>query len=241
MRAFPAVTQPIYSGKAKTVYGTGDPALVVIEYRDDVTAGNGARRGRIPGKGACNNRISAHLFSVLERAGIATHFVAAVDDRRQLTRKVAVVPLEVVVRNAAAGSLSRRLGLAEGTPLPSPVVELYYKSDALGDPLVNRSHVAALGLVPPEVLDQLEAMALAVNAVLVPHLAAAGLRLVDCKLEFGWAGGRLLVADEISPDTCRLWDAATGDRLDKDRFRRGLGGEAEAYREVLRRLVPLSA
>lgn len=236
MGATPKVTQRLYEGKAKIVYATSDPELVVIEYKDDATAFNGELRGSIAGKGICNNRISSHLYSLLNDAGIRTHFVARLDDRRQLTRRVSIIPLEVVVRNVAAGSIAKRLGLTEGTPLPKVVTELYYKRDDLGDPLVNRSHIAALGIATPEILDRLEATALLVNRILTPVFAQAGLTLIDFKLEFGTSGDELLLADEISPDTCRLWDIESGERLDKDRFRRSLGGVEEAYREVLRRL-----
>ncbi|HEY8418555.1 MAG TPA: phosphoribosylaminoimidazolesuccinocarboxamide synthase [Limnochordales bacterium] len=226
----------LYRGKAKTVYGTERADRVLVFFRDDITAGNGRKRAEMPGKGVLNSRISALLFAELERAGVATHFVAEAEPGAFLARKVEIVPLEVVVRNRAAGSLSQRLGLPEGQPLPRPVVEHYYKRDDLGDPLVNRDHIRALGIAADHVVDQMEAVARRVNEVLVARFARAGLILVDFKLEFGLADGDLLVADEISPDTMRVWDAATGQRLDKDRFRRDWGGVLEGYEEIWRRL-----
>lgn len=211
---------------------------MIIEYKDDATAFNARKRGTIAGKGACNNQISATLFRVVEAAGVATHFVDQLDETRTLARKVRIVPIELVVRNIAAGSLSQRLGLPEGTPLPCTVVETYYKNDALGDPLLNRYHVRALGLATDAQLDAMEAAALTVNRALRGYLRERGLDLVDFKLEFGVdPGGALLLADEISPDTCRFWDTATGEKLDKDRFRWDLGGVEAAYQEVLRRVT----
>ena len=227
----------IYEGKAKRVYAAGSGAHCLVEFKDDATAFNGEKKGTIGGKGEVNARISAILFGWLEAAGIRTHFVRQTGARELLVRRVRIVPLEVVVRNIAAGSLAKRLGMAEGTELPGAVVEFYYKDDALGDPLVNRSHARALAIANDEEMDELERLALRINDELAPHLRGRGLMLVDFKLEFGaLPGGGIVLADEISPDTCRFWDVRTGERLDKDRFRRDLGGVEDAYREVLRRL-----
>lgn len=227
----------LYEGKAKIVYETDRPDLLLVEFKDSATAFNGAKKGTIRGKGAINARMSALLFELLESRCIPTHFVSLAGEREMLVKRLEIIPLEVVVRNVAAGSLSKRLGWEEGTPLPRPVLELYYKSDALGDPLINRYHALILGLATGEELDQLEEMALKVNRVLEEYLEGKGLRLVDFKLEFGRHEGRVMLGDEISPDTCRLWDLETGEKLDKDRFRRDLGGVEEAYQEVLRRLI----
>jgi phosphoribosylaminoimidazole-succinocarboxamide synthase len=227
----------LYEGKAKQVYATGDPEQVIVVYKDDATAFNGAKRGAITGKGALNNRMTAIFFQLLESKGIRTHFIEALSDREQLVRKVKIVPIEVVVRNIAAGSLSQRLGLPEGAELARPIVELYYKDDALGDPLINDDHIAILNLATPEQLGQIRAEALAINAVLRAYLAERRVLLVDFKLEFGTDTlGNLLLADEISPDTCRFWDANTREKLDKDRFRQDLGGVEEAYQEMFHRL-----
>lgn len=234
----PRRLERLYEGKAKVVYRTSDPGLVWIHFKDDATAFDGKKRGSIPDKGRLNALISARLFRVVEEAGVPTHFAGLAGERDMLARAVTIIPIEVVVRNVVAGSLARRLGLEEGRPLPEPVVELYYKRDDLGDPLINRSHARVLGLARDEELDRIEGMALAVNGALKEFLLDRGLVLVDFKLEFGRDDdGRILLADEISPDTCRFWDRATGRRLDKDRFRQGLGGEPEAYAEVLRRVT----
>lgn len=272
--AIPPRGERLYEGKAKIVFATPDPGLVRIYFKDDATAFDGRKRGTIGDKGRLNARISAHLFRVVEAAGIPTHLVAEAGERELLCRRVEIIPLEVVVRNVVAGSLARRLGLEPGRVLDEPVTELYYKRDDLGDPLINRAHVRLLGLATPAELDRIEAMALAVNRILRSYLSERDLILVDFKLEFGRAAagsprpgdghpqpegdhrepdhGRgqqdgtgvptgvsedgLLLADEISPDTCRLWDRATGEPLDKDRFRRDLGDVAGAYAEVWRRL-----
>ncbi|MFS8640719.1 MAG: phosphoribosylaminoimidazolesuccinocarboxamide synthase, partial [Symbiobacteriaceae bacterium] len=234
----PRRLERLYEGKAKIVYRTSDPGLVWIHFKDDTTAFDGKKRASIPGKGRLNALISAHLFRVVEDAGVPTHFAGLAGERDMLARAVKIIPIEVVVRNVVAGSLARRLGLPEGQPLPEAVVELYYKRDDLGDPLINRSHARVLGLARDEELDRIHDMALAVNRALRDFLLDRGLVLVDFKLEFGRdAGGQILLADEISPDTCRFWDRTTGQRLDKDRFRQGLGGEVEAYAEVLRRVT----
>jgi phosphoribosylaminoimidazole-succinocarboxamide synthase len=227
----------VYEGKAKRVFATDDPNRVIIEYKDDATAFNGQKRATIEGKGAMNNRISAIFLSLLKEAGVPTHFLGTISETETLAKRVRIVPLEVVVRNIAAGSLSMRLGLPEGKPLPVTVSEFYFKNDALGDPLVNRSHIAALGLALPATVDRMETTALQVNAILRSLLSQKGITLVDFKLEFGVdAFGNLLLADEISPDTCRFWDASSGQSLDKDLFRRDRGGLLEAYEEILRRL-----
>ena len=227
----------LYEGKAKQIYATDDPEQVIVVYKDDATAFNGAKRGAITGKGALNNRMTAIFFQLLESKGIRTHFIEALSDCEQLVRRVKIVPIEVVVRNIAAGSLSKRLGLPEGEELARPIVELYYKDDALGDPLINEDHIAILHLATPEQVGQIRAEALAVNAILRAYLAQRSVLLVDFKLEFGTdAQGNLLLADEISPDTCRFWDADTREKLDKDRFRQDLGGVEEAYQEMFHRL-----
>ncbi|HEY8394442.1 MAG TPA: phosphoribosylaminoimidazolesuccinocarboxamide synthase [Thermaerobacter sp.] len=233
----PRRLERLYEGKAKVVYRTSDQDLVWIHFKDDATAFDGKKRGSIEDKGRLNALISARLFQVVEQAGVPTHFVQLAGERDMLARAVRIIPIEVVVRNVVAGSLARRLGLEEGRHLPEPVIEFYYKRDDLGDPLINRSHVRLLGLAGDDELDRIEDMALAVNRALRAFLYDRGLVLVDFKLEFGRdRDGRILLADEISPDTCRFWDRDTGRRLDKDRFRQGLGGEREAYAEVLRRV-----
>ncbi len=227
----------LYEGKAKQVFATANPDEVIVRYKDDATAFDGKKRGTIGGKGEMNNRMTAIFFEMLAAQGIPTHFIRLLSDREQLVRRVTIVPIEVVVRNIAAGSLSKRLGLEEGHALPRPIVELYYKSDELGDPLINDEHVAILDLATPEQLATIRGLALAINRILTDHLAPRRVLLVDFKLEFGTdAAGNLLLADEISPDTCRFWDADTHEKLDKDRFRRDLGGVEEAYQEMLRRL-----
>lgn len=228
-----------YEGKAKRVYAVDRPDAYLVEFKDDATAFNGEKKGTIAQKGVVNNRLSAAMFTLLAAHGVETHYLETVSDREMLVRAVSIIPIEVVARNVVAGTLAKRLGLAEGTELARTVVEFYLKDDALGDPLINRSHALALGLATRPQLDELEARALRINEILKKHLLARGLLLIDFKLEFGLArDGRLILADEISPDTCRLWDAVTRDKLDKDRFRRDLGGVEEAYQEVARRLLP---
>lgn len=227
----------LYRGKAKVVWATDDPERVVMEFTDAATAFDGAKRGIISEKGRRNATMSAILFRYLAEEGIPTHLIDQLAPNELLCRKLTIVPLEVVVRNIAAGGISRRLGVAEGRPLARPVLEFSYKSDALGDPLVNDDQALALGLATPRDLEEMRDMALTTNALLRRFLGVRGLELVDFKLEFGrYADGSLLLGDEISPDTCRLWDASTREKLDKDRFRRDLGGVEEAYEEVLRRL-----
>lgn len=229
----------LYEGKAKKIYRTADPGLYLVEYKDDATAFDGLKKGTITGKGVVNNRVSAHLFQLLEGRGVPTHFVALVSDREMVVRAARIIALEVVVRNVTAGSLAKRLGLEEGLVLDQPVVETYYKSDALHDPLINDDHIRLLDLAAPEEVEAMRAEALVVNRVLTEYLAGRGIDLVDFKLEFGRTldGGRLVLADEISPDTCRLWDHDTKNKLDKDRFRHDLGGVEEAYAEIMRRLI----
>ncbi|MGO0123327.1 phosphoribosylaminoimidazolesuccinocarboxamide synthase [Desulfothermobacter acidiphilus] len=230
--------EPLYEGKAKRVYRTDDPGKYLIEFKDEATAFDGKKRGVIEGKGKYNNLISSYFFKLLSREGIPTHYLETVSDREMLVQAVTIVPLEVVVRNVVAGSLSRRLGLPEGTALPEPVVEFYYKRDDLGDPMLNCFHIRVLGLASTEEMERMRQLALKINQVLKHHLEAKGILLVDFKLEFGkMPDGQLVLADEISPDTCRFWDLNTRERLDKDRFRRDMGGVAEAYAEIWRRLV----
>lgn len=231
----------LYEGKAKRVYSTEDPGQRIIEFKDDATALNGAKKGTIMDKGIVNNAMSSYLFALLEEAGVANHFLERMSDREMLVRRVRIIPLEVIVRNIAAGSMSKRLGIPEGTVLGRPVVEFSYKDDALGDPLVNEDHIRALDAATDEEVATLRRLALMVNDLLRERFAAVGITLVDFKLEFGQADGKILLADEISPDTCRFWDTATGEKLDKDRFRRDLGGVQEAYHEVLGRLLSGSA
>ncbi|MBC7346200.1 MAG: phosphoribosylaminoimidazolesuccinocarboxamide synthase [Clostridia bacterium] len=226
----------LYEGKAKRLYHTTEAGLYWMEFKDDATAFDGAKKAVIPGKGYYNAQISAFLFELLSKKGIPSHFIAMVGEREMLVQAGEIIPVEVVVRNLAAGSMAKRLGLAEGTALKRPVTELYYKSDALHDPLVNEDHVAVLDLATAEEVAEMKEQALRVNGILSRFLERAGIVLVDFKLEFARSRGRVLLSDEISPDTCRFWDAQTGDRLDKDRFRRDLGGLTEAYNEVLRRL-----
>lgn len=229
--------EQLYEGKAKKVFATDDPTLVLVDYKDDATAGNGAKKGTIRGKGVVNNRVTNSLMKMLEGKGIPTHFVKELSDRETLVKKVQIVPLEVIVRNVAAGSLAKRLGLPEGTVLKSTVLEYCYKDDALGDPMVNEYHIAAIGAATPAELATIADYAFKINKYLGDYLKDAGIELIDFKLEFGrLPDGTIVLADEISPDTCRFWDSKTHAHLDKDLFRRDLGGAEEAYAEVLKRL-----
>lgn len=231
----------LYEGKAKKIFLTDEPQQVIVEYKDDATAFNGKKKAQISGKGVMNNRITTIFFRLLEKQGIPTHYLETLSDREMLVKKVSIIPLEVVTRNIAAGSLAKRLGWEEGRILAKTVVEFYYKSDELGDPLLNSSHIDALEIATDEQVAQIESMARQINTILQAYLADRKLLLVDFKLEFGLdAGGNILLADEISPDTCRFWDAETKEKLDKDRFRRDLGSVEEAYAEILRRLGGLT-
>jgi phosphoribosylaminoimidazole-succinocarboxamide synthase len=229
--------EKLYEGKAKIVYATKKPGVVIQYFKDDATAFNALKKGTIVGKGVVNNRMSATLFERLARAGVPTHYLGTLSDREMLCRRLDIIKIETIVRNVVAGSLAKRTGLEEGTPIRQPIVELYYKSDPLGDPMINDDHVRMMALAKPAELAWMKRMALKINAVLRPHMLKRDLLLVDFKLEFGRAGGKLYLGDEISPDTCRLWDRATREKLDKDRFRRDLGGVEDAYQEVYRRLV----
>lgn len=229
--------EQLYEGKAKKVYRTDNPDYYWVEYKDDATAFNGLKKGTITNKGSLNNRISAYFFRMLAENGIDSHFVEEKSDREMIVKALKIILVEVVVRNIAAGSLAKRLGLEEGTPLQSTVVEYYYKSDELGDPLINDDHIQAINLATPEQMARIREIALKVNEVLRSHLAGRDIELVDFKLEFGLHKGELLLGDEISPDTCRFWDKHTREKLDKDRFRRDLGNVEEAYQEVYRRLT----
>lgn len=230
----------IYEGKAKILYEGPEPGTLIQYFKDDATAFNAQKKGTISGKGVLNNRISEHVFTLLANIGIPTHFIRRLNMREQLIRQVEIVPIEVVVRNVVAGSLAKRLGLEEGTPLPRTIIEYYFKDDALGDPMVTDEHILAFGWAQQEELHDMADMAIRVNDFLAGLFAGIGIRLVDFKLEFGriWDNDypRIILADEISPDGCRLWDMKTNEKLDKDRFRRDLGGEVEAYQEVARRL-----
>ncbi|SFP32360.1 phosphoribosylaminoimidazolesuccinocarboxamide synthase [Salibacterium halotolerans] len=227
----------LYEGKAKKLYETDDPDLLWVEYKDDATAFNGEKQEVLTGKGRLNNVLSSMLFATLAEAGIPSHFEQKLSDTEQLVRKTDIIPLEVVVRNVVAGSLHRRTGMAEGTELKEPVVEFYYKDDELGDPLINEDHIRMLEAAQPDDLQEMRTGALAVNDALKHHFGKHGLLLVDFKLEFGTtADGKLLLADEISPDTCRLWDEKTREKFDKDVFRYGLGSLQEGYTEILKRL-----
>ena len=226
----------LYEGKAKKIYRTGDPGLYLVEFKDDATAFDGVKKERLADKGILNNRLSGLFFSLLAQNGVANHYVRTVGEREMLVKALQIIPVEVIVRNIAAGSLSQRLGIPEGTVRPRTVLEFSLKDDALHDPVINHYHIYAMELAAPEEMAALEAAALKVNAVLLPFLKERGITLVDFKLEFGRHEGEILLGDEISPDTCRFWDSSSGEKLDKDRFRRDLGGVVEAYREVLRRV-----
>lgn len=228
----------LYEGKAKKVYQTEMAQRLIVEYKDDATAFNGLKKGTIVGKGIINNKMSNRLMQRLEDAGIPTHFVTELNDRETVVKRVSIVPLEVIVRNIAAGSFSKRYGVEEGTVFEQPTIEFSYKNDALGDPLLNTDHAKALKLATDAEIATIRTMALRINEILKSFWAECGVTLVDFKLEFGrLSDGTIILADEISPDTCRLWDTKTGDKLDKDRFRRDLGGVEDAYAEIMRRLV----
>ena len=230
----------LYEGKAKQVFATDKPDQVIIHYKDAATAGNGAKKAEIENKGVLNNRITTVIFNRLKEKGIPTHHIETLNDRDQLCRKVDIVPLEVIVRNVIAGSMAKRLGIEEGTPAPNTIFEICYKEDALGDPLINDHHAVALGAATYEELDRIYSLTAQINEVLKEMFASVGIRLIDFKIEFGRTPeGEILLADEISPDTCRLWDAETNEKLDKDRFRRDMGKVIEAYEEIGARLGKL--
>lgn len=226
----------LYEGKAKKLFEADAPDQVVHFFKDDATAFNAQKRGTILDKGVINNKISERLFRLMEQGGVPTHFIERLSDREMLTKKVDIVPIEVVVRNVVAGSLAKRLGLKEGEPIQPALVEFYYKNDHLGDPLISEEHIRLLELASPDQVRQIKSLALRVNELLVPFFRERHMKLVDFKLEFGLHDGALLLADEISPDTCRFWDMGTGESMDKDRFRKDLGSIEEAYREVLKRV-----
>ena len=230
--------EQLYEGKAKKVYATDDPDLVIVSYKDDATALDGLKKGTIVGKGVINNQMTNRLMERMEKAGIPTHFVKELSERDTLVRKVSIVPLEVIIRNRSAGHFASRYGVEEGIVFPEPTIEFSYKNDDLHDPLLNAYHAVALGLASWKEIELIKKYAFAINDVLKAFWADCGVTLVDFKLEFGkTAQGQIVLADEISPDTCRLWDAKTGEKLDKDRFRRDMGGVEDAYAEVMRRLL----
>ncbi len=228
----------LYEGKAKKVFATEDPELLIVSYKDDATAFNGLKKGTIAGKGVINNRMSNFLMKKLEKEGVPTHFVEELNDRETLVKKVSIVPLEVIIRNISAGSFAKHYGVEEGIAFDEPTIEFSYKNDALGDPLLNEYHALALKLATKEEIETIKSMAFKVDEVLKAYFKTLGIDLVDFKLEFGrLSDGTIVLADEISPDTCRLWDDKTHEKLDKDRFRRDLGGVEDAYQEVMRRLM----
>lgn len=231
-------TEQMYEGKAKKVFATNDPDLVIVDYKDDATAFNGEKKGTIHNKGIINNKVTNHLMKLLEKEGIPTHFVEEISDRETIVKKVSIVPLEVIVRNITAGSLAKRLGLDEGIKLSQTVLEYCYKDDDLGDPMVNEYHIMAMQWCTKEELDTIANYALKINEFLTAYLKDLNIELIDFKLEFGkTSDGKIVLADEISPDTCRFWDSVTKEKLDKDRFRRNLGGEEDAYKEIMKRLL----
>ena len=230
--------EQLYEGKAKKVYATDDPNLVIVDYKDDATAFNGEKKGTIVGKGVINNKMTNFLMQQLEKAGVPTHFVEQLSDRETVVKKVSIVPLEVIIRNISAGSFAKRYGVEEGIVFDAPTIEFSYKNDALGDPLINTYHALALKLATAEEIETIKKYAFAVNDFLKKTMLDCGITLVDFKLEFGkTADGAIVLADEISPDTCRFWDVKTGEKLDKDRFRRDLGNVEGAYQEMSRRLL----
>mgnify|MGYP001658504546 CR=1 FL=1 len=229
--------EQLYEGKAKKVFATDDPNLVIVSYKDDATALDGLKKGTILGKGVVNNRMSDFLFGLLEKNGVPTHFVKELNDREALVKKVSIVPLEVIIRNISAGSFAKRYGVEEGIVFAEPTIEFSYKNDALHDPLINSYHALALGLATKEEIETIKQLAFKVNEVLKAYFLSLNVRLVDFKLEFGrLPDGTIVLADEISPDTCRFWDATTNEKLDKDRFRRDMGGVEDAYREMMKRV-----
>ena len=231
-------TKMLYEGKAKIVYETDEPDKLIVYFKDDATAGNGEKKGTIEGKGAINNEMSAYFFKMLKDRGINSHFIEKISDREMVVKSLRMIALEVVVRNVAAGSLAKRLGLPEGTPLKTPVLEYFYKNDELGDPLLNRYHIMVMDLARVHELDDIEHIAFCVNQILINFLKSKNINLIDFKLEFGRdERDKIVLADEISPDNCRFWDISTNEKLDKDRFRHDMGGVEEAYREMLTRVT----
>ena len=230
-------TEQLYEGKAKKVFATTDPDLVIVDYKDDATAFNGEKKGTIAGKGAINNKMTNYMLKLLEQEGVPTHLVEEISDRETIVKKVEIVPLEVIVRNVAAGSFSKKLGIEEGTPLKVPTLEFSYKNDDLGDPFINSYYALGLGLATQEEIDTISKYAFMVNDFMVKFFKEKNVDLIDFKIEFGrTSDGTIILADEISPDTCRFWDSTTHEKLDKDRFRRDMGGVEEAYQEMMRRL-----
>lgn len=229
--------EQLYEGKAKKVFATSDPTLVIVDYKDDATAFNGLKKGQIDGKGIINNVMSNHMFQILEQQGVQTHFVEQLSERETVVKKVDIVPLEVIIRNISAGSFAKRYGVEEGIVFDAPTIEFSYKNDDLGDPLINDYHALALKLATAEEIERIKTMAFKVNEVMKQYFDSLNVTLVDFKLEFGKiADGTIVLADEISPDTCRLWDKTTKEKLDKDRFRRDMGGVEDAYNEIMRRI-----
>ena len=230
--------EQLYEGKAKKVFATDDPNLVIVDYKDDATAFNGLKKGSIAGKGVINNVMSNHMFQLLEKQGVPTHFVEQLSERETLVKKVSIVPLEVIIRNISAGSFAKRFGVEEGIVFDEPTIEFSYKNDDLGDPLMNAYHAVALKAATREEIETIKSMAFKVNEVMKQYFDTLNVILVDFKLEFGkTADGKIVLADEISPDTCRLWDKTTKEKLDKDRFRRDMGGVEEAYQEIMKRVM----
>jgi len=227
----------LYEGKAKKVFGTSDEDLLIIEYKDDATAFNGLKKGSILGKGVINNKMTNVIFKYLEENGIETHLIEELSDRESLVKRVSIIPLEVIVRNVAAGSFSKKYGVEEGTLLLSPILEFSYKNDELGDPMINDMQITAIGLATKEELSDISAKTLKINELMKEYFMERGIKLIDFKIEFGKYKDKIILADEVSPDTCRLWDAKTNEKLDKDRFRRDLGGVEEAYEEVWKRIT----
>ena len=230
--------EQLYEGKAKKVYATNDPDIVIVDYKDDATAFNGEKKGTIVGKGVINNRMTNFMFGMLEKEGVPTHLVEEISDRETIVKKVSIVPLEVIIRNVAAGSFSKRMGVEEGTKLLTPILEFSYKNDDLGDPFINDYYALALGLATKEEIDTIAKYAFKVNEFMVNFFKKLNIDLIDFKIEFGKTpDGTIILADEISPDTCRFWDSTTHEKLDKDRFRRDMGGVEEAYQEIMKRLM----
>ena len=227
----------MYEGKAKKVFLTDDPTVVIVDYKDDATAFNGLKKGTIHGKGVVNNKVSNHFFRLLEKSGIPTHFIEQLSDRETAVKRVEILPVEVIIRNRAAGSFSKRMGVPEGTKFNCTILEYSYKNDALGDPFINSYYIRALGLATDAEMENVKEYSFRVNDILRKYLSDLGIELIDFKLEFGRYNGTVVLADEISPDTCRFWDKVSGKKLDKDRFRQDLGEVEEAYREIILRLM----